>query len=221
MIIWYFFEGNDLYDDQEFENAMLAAPPSAEDRSPNAGGFTRFDGWARRSFVLNAFQRLRWIFHPIVPNRARFRALLPRPAGPPLPIYFGPEASLRWTSYEDGRWATATRAFETGVGFARDRKLPVMLVFVPYKYRVFRDFITDPRDEAVRRWAIWPEFPAKFLELCRTLAVPCLDATGVLTEALRNGLLVYGPTDTHWSAEGHGVVAEELERRLKALRWVP
>jgi len=219
--IWYFFEGNDLYDDQEFENAMLASPPSPDQVTPHAGGLTKFDDWTKRSFVTNAYRRLRRLSHPIVPNRAPFRATLKARAGKPAQeIYFGPEAGLRWTSYEDERWATSKKAFETGIEFARSRGLHTMLVFVPYKYRVYHDFITDPTDDSVKQWKIWPEFPSKFLEFCETISVSCVDTTTVLTSALRDGVMVYPLTDTHWSPEGHAVVAAELERRLKEAGWV-
>lgn len=221
VVIWYFFEGNDLYEDQDFENAMLAVPPSVERMTPNASGLTKFDGWAKRSFISNAFQRLRRLSHPIVPTPLAIGGTLRLKNEPPQQIHFGPEASLRWRDYEQGRWATAAKAFEKGIAFAHDRGVHVMLVFVPYKYRVYQDFVTDLHDYVPgRQWKVWPEFPAKVLELCETLRVPCVDATEVLTASLRHGVMVYPLTDTHWSAEGHAVVAAELERRLRQLRWV-
>jgi hypothetical protein len=221
VLIWYFFEGNDLYDDQRFENSMMA-PADLTERTPHTGGLSDLEPWNKRSFVNNVFRRLRRLGHPLVPVRSTaFQAMLPKKDGSVQPIYFGSEASVHWTGFEGERWAVATQAFQTGVRFARDRGVHVMLIFIPFKYRVYRDFITDPRDNEVKQWKVWPEYPAKFLDLCRTLNVPCVDTTPILKDAQRNNVMVYALTDTHWSADGHAIVAAELERRLKELRWVP
>ena len=38
VIVWVFFEGNDLYDDQHFENSRLALPPSEAEQTPHPEG---------------------------------------------------------------------------------------------------------------------------------------------------------------------------------------
>src|SRR5262249_18615199 len=58
VIAWFFFEGNDLYDDQRFENFLAAPPPSKEETAPRPEGLVHGDNWIERSFVINAF---RWI----------------------------------------------------------------------------------------------------------------------------------------------------------------
>jgi hypothetical protein len=62
--------------------------------------------------------------------------------------------------------------------------------------------------------------PHKFTEFCRAVSVPCVDLTDRLQQAVREGIEVYAPTDTHWSSEGHAVVAAELERVLRDLGLV-
>jgi len=220
VLIWYLFEGNDLYDDQGFENAMLAPPHRSERNTPDSL-LARLNGWDQRSFITNALVRLRRLTYPLFPLGLAVQATLPEKNGGHQQVYFGGEAAVPWTSYEEQRWLTASRAFQTGVAFARDRGVHPILVFVPHKYRVYRDFITDPRNKALKGWKVGSEFPSKFKELCATVNVPCVDATPVLIEALRNNIMVYSLTDTHWSAEGHTVIARELERRLKELGWVP
>ena len=69
---WFFFEGNDLYEDQSFEDALLGEPLSSEETTPHPQGLTRNHGWNQRSFVLNAFGRLRRWVHPLIPNRAPY-----------------------------------------------------------------------------------------------------------------------------------------------------
>jgi lysophospholipase L1-like esterase len=59
--------------------------------------------------------------------------------------------------------------------------------------------------------------PQKFKEFCRSVFVPCVDLTARLQQAVREGVDPYAPTDTHWSSEGHAVVAAELEPVLRDL----
>src|SRR5262245_36393857 len=65
VVAWFFFEGNDLYDDQRFENTLLAGPPGGDSVTPHAEGLMRDHRWAQRSFVLNLFHRIRRWTHPL------------------------------------------------------------------------------------------------------------------------------------------------------------
>ena len=215
-IAWFFFEGNDLYDDQEFENSLGAAPAAA-DLVPQREGLTREHGWQQRSFVLNGFARLRRWVHPIIPNRVPYWAALAAPGDASRRIYFANYGGVPWTDYEESQWVKAMRNFSEGIATARNAGAQVMLIYVPIKYRVYRDFVRVPPGSAMETWGVWTALPPKFLELCRSEGVPCVDLTEPLREAVRNGVDVYAPTDTHWSPAGHATVAAELERALKDL----
>ena len=52
--------GNDLYNDQEFENSILVGVPGA--------GWTDRHGWRQRPLARNAYAQLRPMLHPLVPN---------------------------------------------------------------------------------------------------------------------------------------------------------
>ena len=69
VVIWFFFEGNDLYNDQEFENALLAP------RERRAEAWTARHGWWRRSLVRNAAP------HPALPAGAELLSLFRRRQG--------------------------------------------------------------------------------------------------------------------------------------------
>ncbi len=117
VVAWFFFEGNDLYDDQKFENTLLAEPPSREDTTPTRAGLTRNHGWAERSFVLNAFKWIRRSAHPLVPNQVPYWARL-KGSGTEAPrLYFFGYGGVPWTTYEEDRWAIARAAFDEGVAF--------------------------------------------------------------------------------------------------------
>lgn len=218
--VWFFFEGNDLYNDQSFENAMLAAPPRAEETRPYAEGLTRHHGWKQRSFTLNAFRWLRRWAHPLVPNRAPYWGYLSVPEDASQRIYFADYGGVPWTEYEENRWARAQTNFMTGIEFAREHGVDLIFLYVPTKYRVYRDVVEIPAGSPMENWDVWNELTKRFLDFCSTASVPCVDLTGPLQEAAQQGTHVYAPTDTHWTPEGHALVAAELERLLHKLEGV-
>jgi SGNH hydrolase-like domain, acetyltransferase AlgX len=215
VIAWFFFEGNDLYDDELFER-FLAAPPGPEEQVPRLQGLTHGHNWRKRSFTINAFHWIRRWSHPIVPNVAPFWALL---SGSSKRIYFD-YREMPWTEYEESRWEKAKETFRAGIEAARGGGTDVILVYVPIKFRVYREFIEIPPDSPLRSWGVWTSLPRKFMEFCRSVSVPCVDLTDRLQQAVRKGVDVYALTDTHWSSDGHAVVAAELERVLRGLDLV-
>jgi hypothetical protein len=103
VIAWFFFEGNDLYDDDAFEWLLAAAHPWQWE--PN---------WQHRSFTNNAFRWIRRWSHFIVPNRAPFWGLLPGQSGSPKQIFFN-DGGVPWTEYEESRWEKAKETFRKGI----------------------------------------------------------------------------------------------------------
>jgi len=71
-VIWFFFEGNDLYDDHGFDNTLLAAPPSPEEMRAHPQGFTRHHGWRQRSFSLALLRQLRRWSTSILPSHVPY-----------------------------------------------------------------------------------------------------------------------------------------------------
>jgi hypothetical protein len=210
VIAWFFFEGNDLYDDQRFENFLAAAPRAWLDEV-----LAWLKEWKRGSFTLNAFRYIRVWSDPIVPNQAPYWALLLRKDGSSKRVYFFDYAAVPWTEFEESRWETTKQTFRDGIQAARANGASIVLIYVPIKFRVYRDFIKIPRGSPLSHWAAWKSLPQNFMEFCRTASVPCLDLTDPLQQAVREGVDVYALNDTHWSAEGTAVVAAELERLLR------
>jgi hypothetical protein len=213
-IVWVFFEGNDLYDDQSFESSRLAAPPTAEETTPHREGLAAAHGWRRRSFTLNAVRWLRRVSHPLVPNRAPYWANRQGEASTADRIYFADYAKVPWTDYERGRWKITRAAFEDGVALARSRGAEIAFVYAPIKFRVYRDVLEIPADSPLHGWAAWTELPVLFQEFCAENGVRCLDLTEPFARAVREGVPVFARTDTHWGPAGHDLAARELERFL-------
>jgi SGNH hydrolase-like domain, acetyltransferase AlgX len=214
IVAWFFFEGNDLYDDETFSNALLAGPPSRDERTPHPGGLTRSHGWRQRSFVINFFQRIRRWSHPLIPTQAPYWADLRGQR-----VYFFRYGEVPWTEFEEKRWTIARAAFEEGLTFARDHNIQLVFFYVPIKYRVFRDFIAVPAGSPMEHWEVWHLLPLRFRDFCRQAAVPCVDLTDQLRQAVAHGRMAYPLNDTHWSPEGHAIAAAALEHVLRERGW--
>ena len=48
----------------------------------------------------------------------------------------------------------------------------------------------------------------------------CLDLTVALQRALAAGGMPYALTDTHWSAEGHDIVAQAVKETIDTMGWL-
>ena len=101
----------------------------------------------------------------------------------------------------------------------RAHEVNLLLVYVPIKFRVYRDFIEPSPGGELRDWTLWP-LPDLFAHFCRTEELACLDLTGVLRDAVRAGGMPHAPADSHWSPEGHQLVARQLEDTLTLLGWL-
>ena len=88
-----------------------------------------------------------------------------------------------------------------------------MFVYIPIKYRVFRDVIQVPEGSPMARWNVWRLLPLRFQDFCASAAVPCVDLTDRFRQAVGEGRLPY------WSPDGHAIAAAVLEDVLRARGW--
>jgi SGNH hydrolase-like domain, acetyltransferase AlgX len=211
VVAWFFFEGNDLYNDDQFESDMGTTRETGE--TP----WTGRHGWWRRSFVRNAHGQLRLMLYPLVPRHCPHFGTIS--AGPHRgqKVLFAPEAAVRWTDFEHDRWDRAQHTLRQAATATRARGGNLLLVYVPIKFRVYQGFI-EPGSE-LRDWTLSP-LPDLFAQFCRTEELACLDLTGPLRDSVRAGGMPHAPTDSHWSAEGHELVARTLQERLTSLGWL-
>jgi hypothetical protein len=94
----------------------------------------------------------------------------------------------------------------------------LLLVYAPIKFRVYRELVEFRPGDDRRTWGLWP-LPELFLAFCRIQGLVCLDLTEPFQAAVRNGGMPYPWNDTHWSAEGHALVAAKLEEVLRSHGW--
>jgi hypothetical protein len=218
VVVWFFFEGNDLYDDREYAAVMKLGPEFAA-RGQGREGMRAHHGWEVRSFSVNAFRLLRRWADPAFPNRAPHAARLALPGRAGETVLFADYARWPWTDVVAADWARAREAFRKGVALARARGVRLVLAFAPIKFRVYRPYVDIPPGDVMHDWTLWP-IRELFAEFCVAEAVACLDLTGPFQNALAAGGRPFAPTDTHWSAEGHDLVAQAVKARLDELAWL-
>jgi lysophospholipase L1-like esterase len=218
VVVWSFFEGNDLYDDEEFENARLAPAVDNAGQNGHAEGFARGQGWKQRSFTGNALRRIRRWAEPLFPNRAPWFGQLSRPGLERQTVYFADYAAVPWSDWIEGRWQRTKAAFEEAAAYAQAHDTKLIIMYVPVKYRVYHPFVEFAPDSPANDWTLWP-LPGLFEEFCSDTGLDCIDLTEMFQAAVRRGEMPYAASDTHWGATGHRLVAERLERELLQRGW--
>jgi hypothetical protein len=212
-VIWFFFEGNDLYNDQAFENTLLA---SWEAR---VSGWTASHGWWRRSFIRNAHAQFRLLIHALIPRQCPHFGILAIEGHRGKSILFGPEAAFPWTEFERHRWEISREALNEAVTLTREHNINLLLVYVPIKFRVYRDFVDFPAGGEVRDWTLWP-LPDLFAQFCQAEGIACVDLTELLRSSVREGKMPYPLGDSHWNTEGHTLIAQQLAEMLESAEWI-
>jgi hypothetical protein len=213
VIVWFFFEGNDLYNDHAFENMMLALQEGHAD--PSAP--TRSRGW-KSSLVRQADRSLRRALDPIVAARCPHSAVMASGPHQGATVLFADYAAAPWTAWELERWRRTGQTLLEGARLTQAAGSRLLLVYVPIKFRVYEGMVRFPASSDLSRWALWP-LPRLFSEFCAANAIACLDLTEPLRAAVRTGQMPYAATDTHWSPEGHALAAAQLRAALAQLGW--
>jgi len=203
---WFFFEGNDLDDDQAYENAMAfehgVRPPAV----PEDPGL-RWRALLNRSFTMNAFMQLRQTFDPVVPNAVDSFGWFRDRGGESHRFYFYDfYATRQLGDYERSRFESAKATFRQANEICRARGVKLIVFYVPIKFRVYGDLCTFPAGSPCTRWHPW-DLESQFAAFCREAGIPYVSITPAMRQAARAGDVVYTPEDSHWSPDGHRLVA--------------
>jgi hypothetical protein len=219
VVVWFFFEGNDLDDDARFENFLAGDPFSPAETQANPQGLAWNQGWQQRSFTLAALRQLRRWSTPVLPSHPPYVGRLVVPGQPEQTIYFADYAARSWGIWEADRWQRARDTLQQAVEFCHAQGIPMLFVLVPIKFRVYRPFVQFAADSPCRTWRIWP-LSSLFTTFCQAAEVPCLDVTELFQHAIRTGSMPYAAVDSHWGPAGHALVAKRLALELAQRGWL-
>ena len=218
VVVWFFFEGNDLYNDQEFEKTLLYVSSNPEEYVDGERVFSR-QTWQQRSFVLNAVRALRSRSARIVPSRIPYFGALYSANGQSREVYFQNYASVPWSDWLSQRWLSARAALEEGHRWCRERGIRLLVCYIPIKFRVYQPYVRFSAESPCRQWTLWP-LPDLFTAFCMTSGIPSLDLTELFQNAVASGEMPYATADTHWGPEGHALVARRLAEEISRRGWL-
>ena len=208
--VWAFYEGNDLQDLHEFEAYQKDLPRILR----SAGGESLYG----RGFVRNALQ---WAIDtwlrpaPRRPARA-FTGHFVDDSGREIPIYFGSGIQhgdgAPALPREDSSELKQVRSILAEAGaMCRRQGTELIVVFIPSRFRVYRDFCAFEPDSPCRSWPVDDLPGALGAAVAADLpGVRFVDLTPRFRAEAAAGALLYLADDNHWSPRGHRVAAEEL-----------
>ena len=208
LVAWFFFEGNDLDDDENFEDAMAyergVPAPSAPPRA------MRWRAFLDRSFTVNTFLQLRAMGDRLVPNAIDSFGWFRDQAGRSRRLYFFDFYATRtFGSYEQERFEVTKAAFRKGAALCRAQGIQLVVFYVPIKFRVYGDVCTFPAGSPCVKWHPW-NLEERFAAFSRDAGIDFVSLTGPLKRAAAAGEVVYAPEDSHWSAAGHELAARQV-----------
>lgn len=220
VVIWCFFEGNDLYDDSRFSSFLDAAGSHEDNKLSKTRDFVDDQKWTDQLFSRSILDLFRRGSSSIFPSHVPYVGRLTVPSHVGQLIYFSDYAAVPWDDWIATRWEKARATLTKGLEFTREQNVHMLLVFVPIKFRVYHPFVNFSQDSPSRTWEVWP-MAERFAVFCEMQHVPCIDLTPIFQDAVRNGGMPYSPVDSHWSPEGHALVADLLASEFTTRGWLP
>jgi hypothetical protein len=204
--VWAFYEGNDLDEADLYEahrqilkRAMLGGPMIAFDRSFAKNVWLYLArSWPCREVATTTFPALTGRFV------GRSGAAVTLSFASPDQIIRGSNGTARADSPGFDR---VRAALNEAYRLCRSRRIALTVVFIPAKYRVYRDLCSiDRAPPAV------DDLPRALGDAVAGIApeIGYLDLTPRFRSEAARGALLYLPDDTHWSAAGHRVAALEV-----------
>ena len=215
LVIWFFYEGNDLYDDEDFEDAVAYYQQvgGTIDELRHRLGYRR-TSFREASFSINTFVVLRrscdWLVPNNMPNVGWFRD----DQGIRQRILFYNDYVSQLGDYELGRFEKTKQALATGKALCDERGMRLLVCYIPTKFRVYREFCEFAASSPCRAWQLW-DLPERFAGFCGEAGIPFLNLTAAMQEAAGAGRLLYAPSDSHWDRAGHAFVARLLEENCR------
>ena len=217
LVAWFFFEGNDLYDDEEFENMSiyLREHGTFETEKPKKkakrGWASRWKAFPQASFTRHGFRHLRRLSHSLVPNGVSTFGWFRDEDDRWHRLYFWDYAQLKFTEYEQKRFAKTQQTLLAAQRECKEQDIRLVVYFVPMKFRVYREHCRFPPHSPCSQWEPW-DLGDRLAEFCLEANIEFVDLTGLMGAAAGSGRLLYKTEDTHWNVAGQRFVAEMLRK---------
>jgi PAS domain S-box-containing protein len=125
-------------------------------------------------------------------------------------------SSSSLTTQELDALQKSVAAIEEAYRLVQNEGAQFIVVFAPTKFRVYREIANfEKAGGDIKRWEL-NDLPDRLRKMISEISpnIGYLDLTPAFKSAARKNSLVFLSDDTHWSSEGHRVVAEALAGAL-------
>jgi hypothetical protein len=214
IVLWFFFEGNDLLDVQRYESLMRNWDATAKE----------LRGFRRRSFVMNALLVLK---RAATAGRrrdngdeARRRScvFLRGQNEDQRTIYFAYE-NLPLSEKDESSLDVAQKVFLEAYKLSTHAGVKLLFVYIPTKFRVYRELCKFPDDGYGKKWQP-NNLPDRLESQHKSAGITHLNLTESFKAAAGAGELVYFADDGHLNEKGHKVAAETIIKTLSRTGWL-
>jgi hypothetical protein len=207
---WLFFEGNDLSDVHNYDQAIVNWKPDVRN----------FDWFSQRCLTRNSLWALLRRIRPPLPNYPRVIRnhgwFVPAP-GKRVRLCFSyfyfanPLSDWDLKAVEETE-SVLTRAQE----LCQTHGIKLVVAFVPDKFRVYKALCEFDSNSECQQWVL-NDLPQRIKSAVQDISnkIGFVDLTPALVEQATKGSLVYLARDIHWTTAGHRVAAETLVDFLK------
>jgi hypothetical protein len=202
LCVWTFYGGNDLVDAERYEQLR-------QDRAPRAVRSTP----GERSFSRNILRVLAERLSPLLTRDPADRApwgTLQDDDGRTTRLFFHQRGAPLSSQGCDALNKVVSVLDAARTACAANR-IPLLVVFVPEKFRVYRDHCTFRPDNPCVDWVL-DDLPGQLGARVSALGpgIGFLDLTPTLAAGAAQGRLLCFTDDTHCSAEGHQVAGRAV-----------
>lgn len=210
VIVWAFYEGNDLSEIDIYDSIIASGGARAMFRA----------SLLDRSFSKNALGALYGLLWHCQPNPVAQRrfGVVTDTDGRRVRLYFGdPGNAIGPISLHD---ATALEKLlgilSEAHALTRARGIQLVIAYIPDPFRVYRTVAEFPPDSECLGWKV-NDLPQRLRQLVGEVSadVGFLDLTPALIAEARVGQILYWPDDTHWTPAGHRVAAQTLSEFVR------
>jgi lysophospholipase L1-like esterase len=202
LVLWFLFGGNDLRDVKHYE---WLHEHFQELQHPKAVPLRE------RLFLRNVLLALSRASTRHLPGRRALAqsAIFRRADGEEDVVYFD-EAEAPWSEHD---WQVMTETLRDAAHRTRKTGARFVLVYIPRKFRVYREHVTADPASDVARWR-QNDLPEELAAWCAREKIELVDTTPILEAEAARGVHTYFVDDVHWNPRGHEVVADLLARKL-------
>jgi PAS domain S-box-containing protein len=209
-VVWVFYEGNDLLDTQQYSDLVRQLRVKM-----NSLEMT----WDR-SFTKNVLSWLMSLIKECTPARgpSAVPASITDKEGKEHRVYVkGRSGSVSLTKQDLDALKESVAVIEEAYRLVQQEGARFIFVFAPTAFRVYHGIaqFENRGGKTILPWDL-DDLPDRLRKMIAEISpdIGFLDLTFVLKAAARESKIVFLPDDTHWSSDGHRVVAEALAGAL-------